>query len=271
MCALLGGASAAQLTSAEAGTFAAVLDSPRAWLSPGIRGEEPSPGVMRQYILEVLCLKLRCMDALVRVLIGQDHSNGLAPSQVVGVMHDQPGRMMPARWSLDVAVHPTSTETQDEPDSGLGPDLSKLFTHLLLANDNRTPDQAEAIVANLTTQFLQQASASSDESSAQLHTIAGAILASSAHTTSNQALHAGGLRNRAGATLPTGIWNAALTLILRLRTDVTGFSFSSTPLVDLYGELTALAQRLDIATFGAVARREETAAIVRSQLEKLPR
>jgi hypothetical protein len=69
--------------------------------------------------------------------------------------------------------------------------------------------------------------------------------------------------------IPSSLWLTVTKLMLRLQSNVAGFSFGDAPLLDLCAELATLGQHLDVATFGAMARRAEIAAVVRSQLDQL--
>ncbi|MFT4512404.1 MAG: hypothetical protein ACI89X_003392 [Planctomycetota bacterium] len=269
--ALLGGAAAKVSLAGLPGSpaFIATLDAPRAWLSPGIAAAEPSPGNVRQFALEITVLKLRCFDALVRMLIGAGHVGGLPSSHVKARMLDQPGAMRPARWAFEVVLEESTGNTSP---TNLAVDLSNLLARMLLSNDERTPEQAEQLAAEATEQFLKATAGvgSTPDSSERLQAAALAVLSGGDIANSNSVLHGSAIRNRmAGNAIPRSLWLMATKLMLRLRTKVDGFSFGKSPLLDLCAELATLGQHLDVATFGAMARRAEIEAVVRSQLEKL--
>ena len=267
--ALLGGARAKSVIAGapQAAAFVATLDAPRAWLSPGITADQPSVGIARQFALEIASLKLRCFDALVRMLIGNHHVGGLPVSRVVGRMHDKPGAIHPARWAFEIVLGEHTGKTSA---TMLGVDLGNVLVRLLLANDQRTPAQAEQMATKALQTFTGAAKKLKDASRQHLEEAALTSLRNSGLGDSSSVLYDADMRARlAGGAVPQSLWFAAIKLILRLQSKIEGFSFGETPLLDLCAELATLAQHLDVATFGAMARRTEIEAVVRHQLEKL--
>ncbi len=267
--ALLGGAPAKRALGSTPGTsaFIATLDAPRAWLSPGIHARKPSEGVVRQFALEIAVLKTRCFDALVRMLIGASHVGGLPSTRIKARMLDQPGAMRPARWAFEVVLEDSTGQTSP---TSLGEDLGKLLSRLLLVNDTRTPEQAEQIAIEAAAAFTASASKLRDPSPEQLQEVARHQLSRGQLADGNGVVYSATMRSHmTSQAIPSSLWLTATTLILRLQSSVAGFSFGDAPLLDLYAELATLGQRLDVATFGAMARRAEIEAVVRSQLDQL--
>lgn len=267
--ALLGGANATR-TFAEldnASVFAAALDAPRAWLSPGITAAETSDGVMRQFALEVASLKLRCFDALIRQLIVEDHLRGLPVARVIARMTDQPGALRPARWGFDLALAPPSGATEV---GTLGLDLSNLLARLMFANDACSPAAAEGLLAKAADQFTASAESLPNATAQDLDQVAMATLSSVDLAASNSVLHDQEKRSRVSSdAIEKNVWMMWTMLALKLRTQVPGFCFGENPLLDLLGELSKLAHHLDVATFGAIARRDTITALLRSELGRI--
>lgn len=192
----------------------------------------------------------------------------MAIAQVGGSLRDEPGRLMPARWAIDLRIaSPASTPAESTATAtSLRADLGNVIARLLLSNDSRSGDQAEALVAELAQQLTEGAKATSG--AAQVHEAAESLIRGSQIATGADVVHAKTVRQRVGIELPATIWTTLMKLLLRLQTAVDGFSFSTSPLLDLCGELTALGKHLDIATFGAIARRDEISAAVRQQLNQ---
>lgn len=274
LIALLGGADA-QTALTHQGTATGVpdaelltaLDAPRAWLSPGITAAEPSAGVVRQFALEVASLKLRCFEALLRSLIASKHIGSLPAKRLRGHLPNKPGMMRPIRWGFEIVIQQSANATNT---GNLGLDLGNLLARLLLANDQRTPAKAEQLAIATLQKFSMAASKLQGGGAEQIEEAALANLTRGDIADSNGILYAGGMRNRiAGAAIPPAIWLAATKLILRLQTNIEGFSFGPAPLQELAAEVAMLGQQLDIATFGAMARRTEIEAVLRRQLETL--
>ena len=72
-----------------------------------------------------------------------------------------------------------------------------------------------------------------------------------------------------GGTAARRLWIHVGGLMLRLLTDLPGFSLPDPPLAELTPRLADLRRRLDIATFGAIARRDEISDILRKNLARL--
>jgi hypothetical protein len=267
--ALLGGAPAksALRSTPAASAFIATLDAPRAWLSPGIHAPKPSEGLVRQFALEIAVLKTRCFDALVRMLIGAGHVGGLPSTRIKARMLDQPGAMRPARWAFEVVLKDSTGQTSP---TSLGEDLAKLLARLLLVNDTRTPEQAEKLASEAAAAFTASASKLSDPSPEQLQEVALQQLSRGELADGNGVVHSATMRSHmTSQAIPSSLWLTVTKLMLRLQSNVAGFSFGDAPLLDLCAELATLGQHLDVATFGAMARRAEIAAVVRSQLDQL--
>jgi len=267
--ALLGGANAAQTLAKtdHSSVFAAALDAPRAWLSPGVASTEPSDGVLRQFALEVASLKLRCFDALIRQLIAEEHLRGLPIARVIARLTDQPGALRPARWGFELALAPPTGATGADT---LGLDLSNLLARLMFANDQRSPAVAEELMAKATDEFSAVATRLPNAAIEDLDQAATAILSSADLAASHSVLHGQQHRSRVAVdTISPNVWMMWTKMALKLRTRVAGFSFADHPLLDLLGELSKLALHLDVATFGAIARRDAITAVLRTELGRL--
>lgn len=259
MAHLLGGAKARDVLAAtdEAKPFVRMLDDPAAWLTPGTAATPPSVGTVRQLALEVLSLKLRAFAAVVAQL-SRDQS-AVAPKDVTVRLLDTTGMLGAARWSLHVSV------ARGEGAGGLSlrTSLGHLLGRLLFSNDQRSPDAALTYATELARTFASGSGSSPTENAHRL-------LADGPGSDSTAVLFAQEMRAQlAGKGVSRGLWSQVGSLLLRLLTDVADFSLPDPPLDPLAPLLTSLRQRCDIATFGAIARRDEISALLRQNLARL--
>ena len=261
---LLGGAPATAALAGEtdAEPFAAALDGPRAWLTPGAGTDEPSPGTARQFALEVASAKLRAFAAICRVLATSGSPTELAEGQIRGRLFAHTGTLMPARWCIE--VHVDAAPPADDRGTELRRGLGSLLAQLLFANDQRTPADAMLVATQLATEFTHGARAAGG----QPEDYARSLLTRHDCADWSTAVHAAHMRLPARRSPPDVVWLLTGELLLRLASDVPGFSFESDPLPELHTCLATVGQRLDVATFGAQARQDELRALLQANLAR---
>lgn len=261
--ALLGGASAAAVVPDDANrSLVASLDAEQAWLTPGGRAADADRAIVRQFALECCSLKLRTFYAACRLLIGakRDGSQPFGLDQVQLCLRDHPGSLAPARWNFDVEI---VAAAGDGPPLRRG--LGNVLACLLLTNDQRGAEQAIALADELA-RNLERARPTL---SGPLDGAARAVFAASPAGDRTAVLHPVALRRvLAGDGVPAAVWQEIGELLLRLVADVPGFSLGDAPLMDVCARLNVLLRRLDVAVFGAEARR---AAVQQALHQKLAR
>jgi hypothetical protein len=263
---LLGGARAAEALAdhADAAPHIAALDGPAAWLTPGTDATTPSAGTIRQLALEVLSLKLRTFAAIVDQVPPQLPS--LPPEHVRVQLLDGTGLPGARRWNVHVSLVAGGGAPADRAagaDAGLRTSLGLLLARLLFESDRRRGDEAQQHGVGLASTFATGSGTSPAENAERL-------FANGPGGDSSVVLFS--LEHRdllTGKALPAGLWAQVGGLLLRLLTDVSEFSLPDPPIDALRPRLAQLIRRLDIATFGAIARRDEISDLLRQNLARL--
>ncbi|MCK5940784.1 MAG: hypothetical protein KAI24_02345 [Planctomycetes bacterium] len=265
---LLGGARGSDVQAGADGAAliddatAAALDSPHAWLTPGTDATPPSVATLRQLLLEVLSLKLRAFAAIVDQV---DATRApLTATCVRARLLDDPGLLGAARWHVILRVAATPPQSAAELASlTLRTSLGHLLSRLLFRTDERTADEAQTRGTKLAATFARGSGSDPHENAERLFDHGpGADPTELFHRRDQRTC----LDSRA---LPAGLWSDVGTLLLQLLSDVPGFALPDAPLDALRLRLKRLRLRLDVATFGAVPRRDEISAMLRHNLSRL--